>query len=78
MKIRFTAQEKGQRVILEEFEGQVLFQTDRVVTVYVPKSIAEKLGRERMNEDKIILEEIPDITEEDIKDFMKGLSGDEN
>ena len=43
MKIRFTAQEKGQRVILEEFEGQVLFQTDRVVTVYVPKSIAEKL-----------------------------------
>jgi len=31
-----------------------------------------------MNEDKIILEEIPDITEEDIKDFMKGLSGDEN
>ncbi len=50
MKIRFTAQEKGQRVILEEFEGQVLFQTDRVVTVYVPKSIAEKLGRERMNE----------------------------
>jgi len=47
MKIRFTAQEKGQRVILEEFEGQVLFQTDRVVTVYVPKSIAEKLRDDR-------------------------------
>ena len=43
MKIRFTAQEKSQRVIVEEFDGQVLFQADRVITVYLPKRIAEKL-----------------------------------
>ena len=43
MKVRFASQHKGQRIIIEEFEGQVLLQSDGVVTVYVPITIAEKL-----------------------------------
>ena len=46
MKIRFTTQEKGQRVIIDEFNGQVLFQADEVITVYLPQRIADKLRNE--------------------------------